>query len=457
MPDKIAIRGSWVYAWSAERNVAEVLRDRAVLVEGDRIAAILPADWHNDGSARELGGPGAFVIPGLINAHVHSAVTPPVRGVAEDDDRDATMLGLVVPVIKAVFEMLQADEIQPLVEWGQLELMRTGVTTVLESSNHDPEILVASAKHVGVRSYVSPLYGEQTPRGKYHILWGDQGDPDHSIAANVDLFTKYENANGGRIRGIFGLHAPDTCTEPFLKKIVRAADELDAPMMIHLNQTERERVTVAEREGGLSPAEYLQRVGMLRPGLLAAHNTYATPSDAALMASCGATAVYLPYILSRRGQPSPLPMLLEAGVNVALGTDSYCGDFVSLMKVGAYLGKQASRRPGLPTARQMLDAATAGAARGLRRDDIGRIAPGAQADVAVVDLATTTAAPVFDPVKSVVYYSSGLDVRHLLVAGQVLLEDGRFTTVDEAAIRRRNEEVCARVWQAVLGTTAGPA
>lgn len=453
MAETIAVRGEWVLAWNDAADRADVLRDRVVLVSGDRIEAILPGSWQANGNAREIGGPGTFVIPGLINAHVHSAVTPPVRGVAEDDDRDATMQGLAVPIIRGVFETLGPDEIRPLLEWGQCELIKSGVTTVLENANHDPEILVEASRRTGIRAYVSQAYGELTPRGQYHILWGDHGDPDHSLAVNVALFHKYEGAEGGRIRMLLGPHAPDTCGPAFLAKIRDVADELNCPVMIHLNQTERERQVVAEREGGLSPVQYLDRVGLLRPGFVGAHNTYATPEDATIMAATGATAAYLPPIVARRGQPSPVALLLEAGVNVAIGIDSYWGDFVSVLKVGMYLGKQASRRPGLPTARQMLDAATRGAATGVRRTDIGRLAPGAQADITTVNLNTTTAAPVFDPIKALVWYSSGPDVRDVMVAGELLMEDRRLTRLDEDALRARTTEICRRVWQHVVGRT----
>ena len=450
MAERIGARGEWVYGWDAERGRAEVLRDRVVLVEGERIAAILPGAWRADGSARELGGPGTLVVPGLINAHVHSAVTPLLRGVAEDDDRDLTLHGLVVPVLETAFADLAADEIAALLEWGQLELLRSGVTTVVENALHDPEILVEATRRTGLRGYLSLIFSDATPPGRHHVLWGAEGDGPRALRLAVDLHRRHDGAAGGRLRILLGPHAPDTCGRPLLAAVRRAADELGCPVMIHLNQTARERETVAVREGGASPVAYLDAMGLLRPGLLAAHNTHVTAEDAARMAQTGVTAVYLPYVIGRRGHRSPLPLLQEAGVAVALGTDTYSGDFVSLMKLGAYLGKQATGRPGAPTARALLDAATDGAARGLRRPDLGRIAPGALADLCLVDLGRTTNAPVFDPVKSLVYYSAGPDVRDVLVGGQPVVEAGRVLTMDADRARARAQAACARVWEAVL-------
>lgn len=443
-------------AWDASAGRAEILHDRVVLVDGSRIEAVLPGGWQPQGTARILGGADTFVIPGLINAHVHSATNALFRGIGEDDDRDLTMHGLVVPVMETAFTKLTLEEIEALTEWGQLELLKSGVTTVVENALHDPESLVQATQRSGIRGYLSVIFSDATRPGRLHHLWGEGGDGQWGLRLNIAFHDAYDGAADGRIRVLLGPHAPDTCGRDLLAAVRRVADELGCPVMIHLNQTLRERETVAVREAGLSPVEYLEQMGLLRPGLLAGHNTYVTPSDAARMAAAGATAVYLPYIIGRRGHRSPLPLLHEAGVNIALGTDTFSGDFVTLMKVGAYLAKQVTGRPGSPTARDLLGAATCGAADGLRRPDLGRIAAGAQADLVLVDLNRPATAPVFDPVKNFVYYASAGDITHVLVAGKLVVERGRIQTLDEPQVCARAQAACERIWAMALAAANRP-
>jgi len=139
----------------------------------------------------------------------------------------------------------------------------------------------------------------------------------------------------------------------------------------------------------------------------------------------------------------------KAGVNIALGTDTYPRDMIMQMRIASYFGKVASRNLRAASAAEVFEAATLGGSRSLGRDDLGRLAPGAKADIVVIDLSghgTLRMGPVRDPVKSLVECGIGDDVDTVIVDGMVRVEGGRITGVDFEALRARTQAAGERIW-----------
>jgi cytosine/adenosine deaminase-related metal-dependent hydrolase len=187
---------------------------------------------------------------------------------------------------------------------------------------------------------------------------------------------------------------------------------------------------------------------VLGPDVLVTHATYPDPEDLSLLREAGATVVHCPTRKAREAVLSTYVPYLEAGVRTALGTDAYNMDLVEDIKLAATLGKISAGSVARPTAHDVLLSATRQAADGLGRADLGRIAPGAKADLTMVRLDGPHHAPVLDPLRSLVYYSSGSDVDTVLVDGRVLLRGGRATLVDERGLRAAAETAAQRLWQA---------
>jgi cytosine/adenosine deaminase-related metal-dependent hydrolase len=163
------------------------------------------------------------------------------------------------------------------------------------------------------------------------------------------------------------------------------------------------------------------------------------------LAARGVTVVNCPLVYARWGIAAPWARFHMAGVRTALGTDQE-RDFVEGLRIAGLVSKLHARRADAATARALVDAATVVGARALGRADLGVIAPGARADLIVVDLAQPHVAPVADPLPSLVWHGHGGDVRDVMVDGEVLVADGRHTRVDEAAVRAQASAVIERMW-----------
>ena len=169
-------------------------------------------------------------------------------------------------------------------------------------------------------------------------------------------------------------------------------------------------------------------------------------ADIALLAETGTHVVHASYRKAKEGITSPFWEFIERGVNVAIATDSFSHDMVLDLKLACLLGKVRQHRVDAPDAERALICATHGAARALGRTDLGHLMPGARGDVTVVALDSVFSAPVFDPVRALVYYAGAADIRHTLVEGRCVVRDGAIPGVDLAALRRTVTTACEKLW-----------
>jgi cytosine/adenosine deaminase-related metal-dependent hydrolase len=186
------------------------------------------------------------------------------------------------------------------------------------------------------------------------------------------------------------------------------------------------------------------------------HVTFTDEDDRRLLAETASTVVHCPVRKAREAVITPFQEYVDMGINVALGTDSYSSDFVETIRATAMLGKIRQGRVGAATAQDVIDAATLGAARGLGRDDLGRIEPGAKADLVLIDLERPHNFPVIDPLVNFVHYSAGTDVTTVIVDGRVIVEDGVAVNTDEDALRERVRAATSRIYELGAGVGALP-
>lgn len=221
------------------------------------------------------------------------------------------------------------------------------------------------------------------------------------------------------MRSLLGPAPIDTRTPELLRRTAEAAETLDVPVTIHAGQAVIEFQEITRRHG-LTPVEFLREVGLLTRRLTIGHCLFVSGHpqvgfpggrDLELLAAAGATVAHCPWVFGRRGiVMHSYPRCLRAGVNVALGTDTFPQDMLHEMRVAAVLGKVVETDPRVATARDVFDSATLAGARALGRDDLGRIAPGAKADLVLVHLRTLGMAPVRDPIKNLALSATREDV-----------------------------------------------
>jgi cytosine/adenosine deaminase-related metal-dependent hydrolase len=456
------IQGGWVVGYGRDRGAHELIPDGCVVIEDDRV---LHVGRTFDGPVdRRIDARGKLVSPGLINSHLHAA-TNATQAVFLDglkaDYFGANFLGYVAPR-RGAPPPRAGDRADVAGLYGLWSALRAGATTILDVGTMPggPEAFTRVAGELGVRAYLGP--GFRSANYAFdgsRVVWDwDEAAGLAGLDRAVAYVKAHDGAYNGRIRAMLYPGQLDTCSLDLIRHARRWADQLGVPIQLHAAMNLREFHRIVEQHGK-TPIALLDSIGFLRPrtglGHCVFHNAhswcrYPYGDDLALLADSGVTVVHAPYKYAKMG------IMLESferyrarGINLAIGTDTYPQDIVHEMRWASLMCRMAdgSFRVGQP--RDVFDAATLGAARMLGRDDLGRLAPGAKADVIVVDLLQTHYGAVHDPIKSLIECGSGRDVETVIVDGQPLIEGGKATRLDEAALLAAVQAEGERLWHAV--------
>jgi cytosine/adenosine deaminase-related metal-dependent hydrolase len=439
---RLAVRARW--ALVHEDDDPRVVADRWIVVEGDHIAAI--TGERPGGVDVVVDRPNLFVLPGLINLHNHVFTESLIRGRSEDLSKALyetnLVYGLLMPFGQLAMQHLSPAECEAIAEFGLMQLMKSGVTTLMESFRAgltDP--FVAAATRAGLRFYAGP-YLFSTPDldidadGKPTYRAGS-GDADSaSLAEWRGLHQRHNGGASDRVRVILSPHATDTCGPDLLRATRRLADEIGCLATIHVAQS-REEVEKSRQLHGRSPTELLEWTGLLGRDTLLAHCCFSDDSDLDIVKRFDATVINCPRTFARGGVTAAFGRFHGHGLRTVVATDGYVPDIISELRTAGMVSKLAANDPGVATAAQLVDAVTGQAATALGRDDIGRLAPGARADLVAVDLGGVHVAPVVDPVNALVWRAHASDVWASVVDGRLVVNEGRYLAGDEAAIVER--------------------
>ena len=416
-----------------------VLTDHCVVVHDGRIVALGPTrsigERYRSDDHRRLGG--QLLMPGLVNAHGHAAMVL-LRGLAEDLPFDAWLRDRVWPIEgRSVSPEFVADG----VALAMLEMLKSG-TTCFSDMYFFPEVSARLACDAGMRAQVT------FPLIRFPNAWSSSAaDGFHKGLALHD-----EYRDDPLIRIGFGPHSPYVLDRDDLLKTLTLADEIDAPIHMHLHET-AEEVANARKEHGSSHIEMLADIGMLVPRLQAIHLTQVDDAELELLAEGGVHAVHCPQSNLKLGSGlADIERLRNRGVSVGLGTDGAAAnnslDLFVEARVAALLAKTVTRDPSALDAFAALELITLGGARVLGLDTtIGSVEVGKSADLVSIDLTHSGALPVHRPESTLLYTASGSHVRNAWVAGRPLLVDGRPTTLDETDVHTR-----AAAWTARLAS-----
>jgi len=479
------IEATWIVGH--ENGEHRLIRDGAVVYEGNKILHV--GRGFEGRVDKTINAKGKLVAPGFIDTHVHSGHRASHRLVT-DTGRPMyygqPFLEISVPkegkIVKGDPRYLKHGDagaeaaFQLNAAFTVAELLRNGVTTFVEygSQLKVQDALFAEVTRLGTRAYLAPGYdcgrwvGDE--KGRLKRVRNDQLGLD-GLKTALDWIAKHDGAGGGRVRGILVPREVETCSIEVLKRTREAADELNLPMATHAAYSVIEFYEVV-REHMMTPIELLDDLGMLRPTLNIGHGNfisdnpnlnYSVARDLELMGRAGASISHCPINIVRRARVlDNWKKYQEAGVNIALGSDTYPRDMIMNMRTASYLGKIMSHTYFAATAGEVFRAATLGGAISLGRDDLGRLQPGALADIIIIDLSgrgTLRYGPVRDPVKSVVECGIGDDVDTVIIDGKVCMEGGVIPGVDLAKLRDEAQVAGEQVWATLaewdpLGRTA---
>ena len=446
-PHTSVVRGGLV--WSGGET-PELHASVDVVIEEGVIASLEPA--YTGRADIEIDAEGCLVLPGLVNAHTHAGCTPTARGVSEDLDlpEAGAFYHSLIPLLGLGYSSLTREEFAAIMEWDVIAMLLGGATTVVEENFGGADIWIELVGRLGFRSSLGLTYPGNVSAIGYvvdgQIVKDDAYDVEAGLRRGLELHDAHDDTLDGRLRVHLSPHASDTVPEEILRETRRIADERGTTIHLHLAQHLDENRTI-EAAKGMSPVRYLESIGFLGPDVLATHITYTDEADWDALARTGTTVVHTAYRKAKEGLTSPFWELLARGGNVAIATDSFSHDMIENLKLTALLGKVREGAVGHPRAEHALVSATSHAAQALDYPDVGRLEPGARADIAVVDLDTPFNAPVFDPIRSLVYYSNGHDVRHSLVDGRPVVLDRQVVGSDMAAVRSAAAAACRRLWE----------
>jgi len=409
-----------------------VLENHALGIRDGRIALIASRETalrHPSREVREL--PGMLLAPGLVNAHGHAAMTL-FRGLADDLPLMTWLQNHIWPA-----ESRWVDEIfvRDGTELAIAEQLKSGISCFSDMYFY-PEVASERIHTSGIRAQLCvPVLDFPTPGTR---------DSDESLRKGVALFDDLKLHP--RIKVAFGPHAPYSVNDDTLEKIRVLAEELDANIQMHVQETACEVEQALERHGE-RPLARLSRLGLLGPGFQAVHMTQVSDEDLALLVESNSSVIHCPESnLKLASGFCPVERLWQAGVNVAIGTDGAASnndlDLLGETRTAALLAKAVAGSATALDAHRALRMATLNGARALGLDtEIGSLEPGKSADLVAFDISGLHQLPIYDPVSQLIYASSRDCVKHLWVGGKQLLEDGRLTRMDEEELKDR-----ARGW-----------
>ena len=414
-----------------------VLEDHALVVADGRIADLLPCSEAATRyrAAEQVSLPTHALIPGLVNAHTHAAMTL-FRGLADDLDLWTWLNQHIWP---AETKWIDGAFVRDGTGLAAAEMLRGG-TTCFSDMYFYPEVAGQVASDAGMR-IVTGLIALDFPTG-----WAE--GPERYLEKGIEVHERF--ADDPLVRSAWAPHSPYTVSDGPLERIRALAEELDIPVHIHVHETAHE-VESARAESGERPLERLERLGLLGPRLIAVHMTQLEDGDFERLAECGAHVVHCPESnLKLASGLCPVGKLLRAGAGVAIGTDGAASNndlsMFGEMRTASLLAKSVAGDPSVLPAAQALEIATLGGARALGMErSVGSLEAGKDADLVAIDLSPPETWPVYNPVSQIVYSASTHQVSDVWVAGRRVLEDRRLLTIDEAAVSARAEEWRRRI------------
>lgn len=422
-----------------------------MVLDGDRVVFVgFPDDPACPPAASVVDLTGRLISPGLVNLHCIANVDlQPLR-------IDVTGVGF--PKSSEWFEsgeqVLTDEQLRSSARFAVAGLLRNGsttfagVTTMASKRYQDPVVepqaLAEAAAELGARGYVAHNFQDHSryhdSEGREHLAF-DAEEGRSGLRNAVALVERLEGLAGDRVRGFLFPYTTETCSDDLLRSARDAAADLGVTLRSHFAQYPKETLGLLEREGK-SPVERMADLGILGPRTTLTHAIFLRghpaighgdmDSDLALIAASGTNVAHCPVVFSRRGEVlRSFDRYRQANINIGIGTDTVPADILGEMRMASTVAKIVEQDAGAGKAADVFYSATVGGATALGRDDLGRLTPGAKADVSVFDLRSLQLGVIDCPIKALVHYASGADAEHVLVDGQWVVRDGKVIGIDE--------------------------
>ena len=395
----------------------------SIFIKKDRIVDIKTS---NDGyqvpsGAEIIDARDGIIMPGLINAHSHTAMTI-FRGLADDLPLQQWLYDHIFPA--------ESKHLNPeTVYWGTLlgclEMIASGTTSFIEGYFLQDSTVQATHRS-GLRALIA--------QGIIDFPAPGVSDPSKNLQVGKEFIEKWLGFSDRITPGLF-CHSPLTCSDKTLKGAMEISRNFSLPLQVHLSETSDEVKEILEKTGK-RPVHYLDGLGLLKHKLIAAHAIHLNIEEIELLSRKGVKIVHVPESnMKMSSGVAKVSEMLKKGMTVGLGTDGCASnnnmDLFQEMDSAAKLGKVFTLDPVILDAGTVLKMVTVGGAKimGLE-DEIGTIEVGKKADIIVVDLQSPHLIPLYNPMSTIVYSANGSDVKDVIVNGQVLMKDRTFQTLN---------------------------
>lgn len=429
------LQARWIVPVEPE---GRVLEQHSLAMRDGRIVDVLPSDAAAERytAAETVELPNHVLLPGLVNAHTHAAMTL-LRGLADDLPLMSWLNDHIWP---AEGRWVSPEFVRAGTELALLEMLRGGITC-FNDMYFFPDVVADCAERAGLRAVVGLIVID------FPSAWAK--DADEYLAKGLALHEQLRERP--LVSAVLAPHAPYTVGEPALIRIRELAERHDLRVHMHVHETADEVEQWQERHGE-RPLATLDRLGLVGPRLLATHMTQLSDAEIERFAAAGGHVLHCPESnLKLASGFCPVARLEAAGVNVALGTDGAASnndlDLFGEVRTAALLGKAVAGDATVLPAARVLSMATLHGARALGLEaEIGSLLPGKAADVIAVDLAAPETEPVYQPISQLVYATARQQVSDVWVAGRRRLAARQAVGPDAGAII-----AAAREWRERIG------
>jgi cytosine/adenosine deaminase-related metal-dependent hydrolase len=447
-PGRTRIAGGSIVAY--RDGAHHILEDGVLVFEGNRIVHIGRED---DGdAAHTIDARGKLVIPGFISTHAHVNVHEGTRLITDVGRRDVMRSGFLnytpnngptgAPYVAAAI----ADD---SIRFGLAQLIRNGITTAMAFGGGTEAAADNFASHAGasgLRIYYAPQANSAVnyfdDNGRLVEKW-DEANGIAELEAQERFIERHHDSFDGRLKGIVVVRNFILATLDLMRRAKAIADRRQLRFTTHFCEQLFEFHRIV-RDYGITPVDLMEREGLLGENVLLAHaiylaehsyTTWQYSNDLAVLGRTGTAVSHAPLVMLRRGHAlEGFHRYLDHGVTMSMGTDVMPHDMFTEMRVGSMACKLIARNHEVGSSLDFFNAATLGGAKAFGRDDIGRLAVGAKADIVVMDFDNLQIGPVYDPIRSLVHLASPDMIEQVICDGEFLLKDGVLQRFDEREI-----------------------
>jgi len=402
--------------------IADEIKKSSILIENDEIVEISNDLKFNDAD-EVIDASGKLVIPGLVNTHTHLSMTL-MRGLADDMPLDTWLNDHIWPAEAE----LNGDYCYAGALLACAEMIKSG-TTCFNDMYFFMDHVAKAVDESGMRGVLS--HGM--------IDFGDETKRKNEFKETRRIIDKCHNSADGRIKVAYGPHSPYTCSQELLEEVKKEANKSGHRIHIHVSETQKE-VSDSLESKGKRPFEYLSEIGFLGEEVTAAHAVWLSEDEISLIKNSQTKISHNPSSNMKLASGiAPVSKLLAEGASVSIGTDGTASnnnlDILEEMKITSLLQKVNTLDPSLLPAKEVYEMATINGAAAIGLEaDIGTIEVGKKADMALLDIKTIRMTPFRNPMSHLVYSAQGGDVDTVICNGEVLMENKKLLTIDEAMV-----------------------